>query len=266
MIKNKKLLSVLQVVFFIFMIAMNALASALKINGYNTGEISALYPNLFVPAGFTFSIWGIIYLLLLAWVAYTTPLLWKYNEQNPLCRHAFTVAPLFIITCVLNIGWLILWQYLQLTLSLLVMLWLLRSLIAVYNKMQQNQKTITGFYRFLLYVPFVVYLAWISVATIANTAALLVHTEWNTFGIEPWLWSCIMIVVATVLSVWFGYVKGELAFSLVIAWALFGIYKGQSFNNSTVSLLAVICCGVSAAVGVAGFIRKSRQTPLEGVI
>ncbi|MEQ1800112.1 MAG: TspO/MBR family protein [Lacibacter sp.] len=265
MLQNTKLIAVLQVIFFIIMIIVNALANSLPMNGYTTAEVSAMYPNLFVPAGFTFSIWGVIYLFLLVWVVYSGMLLWKKDEHSPAFQHAKKIAPLFIITCVLNASWIIFWQYLFVVLSLIIMLWLLRTLVAVYNRMQKTQKQITGWDYWLLVVPFVIYLAWICVATIANTSALLVDINWNGFGLEPWIWSCIMIAVATFLAFWFSYFRGELAFALVIAWALYGIYSGQS-SNREVSLMAIGCCGFSTMAGIIGFMRRNRRTALEGII
>jgi translocator protein len=264
--QNKKLLAVLQVVSFIAMIAVNALANILPINGYNTGQISNMYPNLFVPAGFTFSIWGIIYLLLLAWIIYSGFLLWKKEDKSTVGIHIVKIAPLFMITCLLNITWILLWHYLQAVLALLVMLWLLRTLIAIYLRMQQNRNALTQLQWLILYSPFVVYLAWICVATIANTTAVLVSVKWNGFGVEPWLWSCSMILIATLLSLWFGYIRGELVFSLVVTWALFGIYKGQQVNSNTVAAMAIVCSVISLLAGIAGSLRRSRRTALEGII
>jgi hypothetical protein len=55
------------IVLFAIMVVMNYLANALPLNDKTTGELSDSYPNLFVPAGITFSIWGIIYLLILGY-------------------------------------------------------------------------------------------------------------------------------------------------------------------------------------------------------
>ena len=256
MVANKKFLAILQVIFFIAMIAVNALANILPINGYNTAEVSNMYPNLFVPAGFTFSIWGVIYLLLLVWVIYSTILLWKNNGQHPAYQHVLSIAPLFIVTCILNLSWILIWHHLYPATALVVMGFFLLALVAIYIRMQQHSDKISGLQKWVLYVPFVIYLAWICVASIANTAAVLVHAEWAGFGIAPWIWSCIMIVVATILAVWFGYVKKEFGFALVIAWALFGIYKGQS-ATSKVSTTAIFCCGFSLLAGIIGAMKRS---------
>lgn len=263
---NKKVLAVLQFVLFAATIVVNAMANALPINGLNTGEVSALYPNLFVPAGFTFSIWGVIYLFLLGYVILSGIVLWKFEDDEPALQHVRSIALPFLITCVLNAAWIFSWHYLQTVFSLIIMLWLLRTLMAVYTKMQKHRSVITGVYFLVLYVPFVIYLAWISVATIANATALLVNIQWNGFGINEWIWSCSMIAVAFLLTAWFTYRQGELSFGLVTAWAFFGIYKGQLTTDITVSATALTACVLSLIFAVVGFIRWTRKTPLEGII
>lgn len=263
---NKKLLVVLQAVMYVGMITVNALANMLPINGYNTGQVSAMFDNLFVPAGFTFSIWGIIYLFLLVWVAASANVLWRQDEKEPLFEHVKMIAPLFLITCVLNAVWIFLWHHLQIVFSLIIMLWLLRTLIAIYQKMQRHRSIITGINLWTLYTPFVIYLAWICVATIANTAALLVHVQWNAFGIVPWIWSCVMIVIAFLLTAGFTWLRGELAFGFVTAWALFGIYKAQTSNSEVVGYTALCGSILCLIFAVLGFLKWNRRTPLEGII
>lgn len=263
---NPKLMAVLQLLLFAVMITVNTLANVLPINGLNTGEVSAFYPNLFVPAGFTFSIWGVIYLLLLAYIIMSTVILYRQEKEEAIYKHVQAVAPLFAVTCILNASWIFAWHYLQTVLSLIIMLWLLRTLILIYQKMQRNRAGITGIYFLSLYVPFVVYLAWICVATIANSTALLVNIQWNAFGLQEWMWSCGMIVIAFALTAGFTLWRGELSFGLVTAWAFFGIYKGQLIANETVGYTALVAALLSLVVAVWGFVKWSRRTPLEGII
>lgn len=263
---NNKTLAVLQPIFFSAMILVNVLANSLPINGLNTGEVSALYPNLFVPAGFTFGIWSVIYLLLLLWVVYSCMVLWKGDEKEATYQHAQKVAPLFLLTCVLNASWIIAWHYLQTAVSLVLMFWFLRTLIKIYRKMQVIRPSITGWPLLTFYTPFVIYLAWICVATIANATAVLVYFKWDGFGIEPWIWSCVMIVIAFSLTLFFTYFNGELAFGLVIAWALFGIYKAQFDANALVGYTAIVCSSLALIFGIIGFLRWNKKTPLEGII
>ena len=258
MFKSSKVIALLQIVFFIAMITVNAMANAIPINGYNTGEISSMYPNLFVPAGFTFGIWGVIYFLLLLYVSYSTQLLWKQNEQTEIFKIVNHTAPLFILSCTLNAVWIVNWHYLYIVFSLLIMLWLLRTLISITNQHYVVKKQLTNTQQFLLFTPFVVYLAWICVATIANTTALLVSIHWNEFNVDPWIWSCIMIVIACVLAAVYTLKRKAVSFALVIAWALFGIYKGQAATIA-VSATAIAGAGFCIVLAVIGSLKKEKQ-------
>jgi hypothetical protein len=260
MVTNTRALAVYQLLFFVFMITMNALANALPLNGYNTGEISALYPNLFVPAGFTFSIWGVIYLLLLGYTVYSTSLLWKKNESNLLLKPVTYVANYFTLTCALNGTWILMWHFLQIELSLLFMLGLLVTLLLIYVKLKAHRIQLKGLKYLFLYVPFIVYIGWISVATIANTTALLVHYKWSGIGISEEAWSCIMICIATLLSVYFSVSQKSFIYSAVIAWALYGISVSQS-SSMAIILFAYAGIALSVVTALAGVftMRKARS-------
>nr|WP_294903570.1 hypothetical protein [uncultured Lacibacter sp.] len=253
MIANTRRLTIYQVLFFAFMITMNALANGLPLNGYTTGEISAMYPNLFVPAGFTFSIWGVIYLLLLAYVVYSSVILWKQNDADAMMPVVKTVTPYFILTCALNGTWIMMWHLLQVELSLFFMLWLLATLILIYIKLQPHRMKLKRMNR-LLYVPFIVYLGWISVATIANTTALLVHYNWNGLGIDAVMWSCIMITSATFLAAFFTVFRSDFFYTMVIMWALYGISVSQK-NYSEIVTIAYGGIGLCVLLVLTGIIR-----------
>ncbi len=238
MIKTKQL-AVLQYLFFALMIAVNALANILPINGLNTGEVSGLFPNLFVPAGFTFSIWGIIYLLLALYVIVSGKILWQV--KNVTIEQYQIIAQLFLLTCILNASWIFLWHYLQVLFSLFIMLLFLFTLVIIYIKQQSLE--LTGWQKFCLQVPFIIYLAWICVATIANTTAALVFFKFDGFGLEAYLFSCVMIVVATLLALYFLLKEKQWAFGAVIAWAFYGIMVGQQTNSIWVYWFAKVAAG-----------------------
>jgi hypothetical protein len=212
---------------FVGVIAVNALANILPINGYNTGQVSAFYPNTFVPAGFTFSIWGIIYLLLLTYtIGYTYYTL--NQEQNPKA-FAFIerINIYFLLTCVFNMSWILVWHYLQIELSVVIMLLFLITLIQLFLKSSTMANALTSTQKFILQTPFIVYLGWISVATIANITALLVAYKWNAFGINPVYWSALMILIAVLLAMVMLKKFQAITFAFVVVWALWGIYNGQ---------------------------------------
>lgn len=214
-------------ILLIGMIAVNALANILPINGYNTGQISSFYPNYFVPAGFTFSIWGIIYLLLISYTISFTYFTIKKEQSVFLQQYLTSINPLFWITCILNASWIIAWHYLNIILSVLIMLLFLGVLIKVFLITMDKGATLSVGKRFLLQLPFTIYLGWISVATIANITALLVNKGWNGFGIDSIYWSAIMMLIAIALGLYFLFKYKIVGYSVVIAWALWGINAAQ---------------------------------------
>jgi hypothetical protein len=236
---------------FVGVIAVNALANILPINGYNTGQISAFYPNAFVPAGFTFSIWGVIYLLLLSYTIGFTYYTLK-QEQYP---KAFTLIEriniYFLLTCVFNMSWIVAWHYLQIELSLVIMLLFLITLIQLFLKSNTIARDLTLSQRFILQTPFIVYLGWISVATIANTTALLVAYKWTALCIAPVYWSASMILIALLLAVLMLKKFKAVPFALVVAWALWGIKASQGSVYpliQSITTVSVACLFVMIAI------------------
>lgn len=232
---------VLNLLGLLLVLTVNALANILPINGYNTGQVSAFYPNYFVPAGFTFGIWGIIYLLLIGFVICSLlAALPSFPEQAR--KAIIKSSPLFLVTCLLNAGWIVAWHYLYLGLSLIIMLVFLFTLIRLFLGIHAFKNQMNLFYRFWIYHPFLVYLGWISVATIANTTALFVGIGWQGEPLSAQTWSVVLILVAILLGTFMVGIKKEPAFGFVLAWAFFGIYSSQMKEAAAV--------GYTAAVGV----------------
>ena len=227
-------------ILFIGVVTVNALASILPINGYNTGQISAFYPNFFVPAGFTFAIWGLIYLFFINYsIAYTYfsiqqkkfPVIKKYLDQ---------ITPWYWATCVLNMLWILAWHYLQIFSSVVIMIAFLMVLIQIFIYTRSLSKEIKLTHRILIVAPFTVYIGWISVATIANISALLVYLQWNGWGIAPENWAVIMIAIAIILAFCYSFFYDTIAAPLVIAWALWGIMHGQGGKILPIYTLSLI--------------------------
>jgi len=221
---QKKLLSLLNLVLYITMITVNALANILPINNKTTGEVSGNYPNLFAPAGVTFSIWGVIYILLLFFVVYD---LYVAFGKRKIKTTNVAGSLVFGVTCLLNSFWIFAWHYELLLLSVIIMLALLSSLIYLYFLV--NKQNITGIaVKIALKIPVSVYLGWISVATIANITVLLVSINRDGFGISENIWSIIMISVGTLLAVIMLIKNKDIAYSLVVIWAYCGIIIKRS--------------------------------------
>ena len=224
MMKNKMLqvLQVGNVIAVIITIIVNSLANLLPIAGKNTGELSDNIPNLFVPAGITFAIWGIIYVLIIFFVIYLAKDLFKKEKTTKLFLEK--ISYFFILASLANIIWIFLWHYEQILLSLLVMILLFVSLLAIYLRLNIGKEKVSMKEKILLHVPISVYIGWITVATIANVTALLVTIGWDGFGISEEIWTTLVIIVATIITIIIITTRKDYAYSAVIIWALIGIY------------------------------------------
>jgi len=249
-------------VLFLGVIAVNALANILPINGYNTGQISAFYPNAFVPAGFTFSIWGVIYLLLLSYTIGFTYYTLKQEQYPKAFAFIERINIYFLLTCVFNMTWILAWHYLQIELSLVIMLLFLITLIQLFLKSSTIVHELTTTQKFILQTPFIVYLGWISVATIANSTALLVAYQWNGFGMPPVYWSAAMILIALLLAVLMLKKFKAIPFALVVAWALWGIYNAQGSAAPILASITAAGIGILITASLFTFFNKNIKSKM----
>lgn len=234
-------------------IVFNGLANALPLNGLNTGEISDRFAVYFVPAGYVFAIWGLIYI---GWLAFAVYQALPAQRANPRLRQA---GWLFAASGLANTAWLACWHYEQFVLSVAVMLALLGLLIAVYLRLEIGRATVSRVEGWCVDVPMSVYLGWISVATIANITSTLYFLEWGGWGIAPQVWAVIMLAVGTALTAAMVWRRGEVAFALVALWAFAGIANKQT-AVPLVAGAAWLACGLVALALAVGFRRGRAMT------
>jgi len=247
---------------FVGVIAVNALANMLPINGYNTGQVSAFYPNTFVPAGFTFSIWGVIYLLLFSYTIGYSYYTMKQQQFPKAFAFIERINIYFLMTCIFNMSWILAWHYLQIELSVVIMLLFLITLIQLFLKSSTLANALTSTQRFILQTPFIVYLGWISVATIANITALLIAYQWNGFGMTPVYWSALMILIAILLAVLMLKKFKAVPFALVVAWALWGIYHAQGTAAPLLARITAGGIGLLMTASLFTFINSNRKNKM----
>lgn len=259
MIKNRfRFLSIMNFIGFLGTIVINALANILPINNNTTGGLSDQYPNLFVPAGFTFSIWGVIYVLLGIFVIYHFIMAIKKDvSQNSSIER---IGVLFFITCLANVGWIFAWHYEILPLSLILMLILLGCLVMIYLRLNIGKSDVTKNEKYLVHVPFSVYLGWITVATIANITALLVDMNWGAFGLGEQFWAVAVIVVALAITLAMLFSRRDVFYGIVVDWALFGILMKrlavEGPPDQNVVSISIVGLVVITAVIVVQVVRK----------
>ncbi|WP_062515583.1 tryptophan-rich sensory protein [Halobacillus sp. KGW1] len=213
---------ILNLLAFILVVVVNGLANALPLNGQTTGEISNRLDVLFTPAGYVFSIWGLIYLLLGIWVLRQFP---ASRRDLPLYLNT---SGLFVLSSLLNSLWIFLWHYNYFGLTVIVMLLLLLTLIRLYTTVKASGAS------FFDLLPFSIYLGWISVATIANISYYLTDIGWDGFGLSDTVWTIILLVVATVLAVFFLVSEEDWVYPLVFVWAFIGIGVRNQGSDETV--------------------------------
>jgi benzodiazapine receptor len=237
-------------------IVVNVLSNAIPLNGMTAGEISDSFDILFVPAGYVFSIWSVIYLGLIAYAIFQ---LRPSERENPRLRRT---GWWFVLSSAANSVWLFLWHYGYFGLSVVAMLTLLASLIVIYLRLGVGKETVSSGERWLVHLPFSVYLGWITVATIANITAFLDFVDWNAFGIAPETWTIIMLVVAIVVAALMAYDRQDIAYLLVLIWAFIGIGVEQA-DTPLVANAAYLAAGAVALLVIWVIIRKVRgsQTP-----
>lgn len=227
--------AVLNLLSVLFAIMMSYFSQILEINNNTIREISLENDTLFTPTGFTFAIWGIIYIGLLIMAGhhlYRTFI----NDEEEL---NFKTGPWFIIANVANALWVLVWLYEYAFLSVLFMLIILFSLIKLIlmNNMERWDapfKTIAYFWW-----PICLYSGWITVATIANISSVLVKYNWDGWGLSEVLWANIMIIAAFLINLIILYTRNMREFAIVGVWALFGIYYKNSATETDVAYVAI---------------------------
>jgi len=229
-LKNSWIVYIAQLIAFISTLFVNYLANAKPINGLTSAEVSDKFPNLLVPAGFTFAIWGLIYTLVACYLIYYATVLVKkisgtvYQFQN--------LALVFIASCILNSIWLISFHHLKIGLSLLIMIGLLSSVCYLFLR-TQYQIQLSLWPKFA----FESYFAWLNIATVANFCAFFVWTEWDGFGVSEVNWAYIILLVLISLGLFVSIKFKTIIYPLVISWAIFGIHSKLQETNFEGGLL-----------------------------
>lgn len=224
------------IITYIAMVVTNALANILPINGLTTGEVSDSFENLFAPAGLTFSIWGLIYLLLGLYSLYQAGL-FRYNNRR--AKLLNSIGIIFSISSIANAAWIFSWHYKVLSLSIVLILVILISLITIVKKI--NKEKLFMKEKLFISLPFSIYFGWITVATIANITAFLVDIGWNRFGLSEVFWTVTIIIIGAIIGILTILRNRDFAYGLVIIWAYAGILikhlSESGFNSMYPSII-----------------------------
>jgi translocator protein len=220
-----RLFPFLNTIGLISVLVVNYLANALPIGGNSTAEVSAFYPNLFVPAGITFSIWGVIYLM---WIVVISKQ-WQKGSIDQQIAQIWGIW--FFLTCMCNISWIFAWHHQWVLISMVIMVLLLAALATMFLKLHYHKEDFHS-HPWLSFIALGCYFGWISIASVANFTAMLVHFSWSGIGLSPVFWTCTMVTIASALGIYMVLKYGDIAFGGVIIWALLGIVLKRQMESA----------------------------------
>lgn len=207
----------INIISFLVTLAVNFLATNLPLNNLTTKEISDSFNIFFVPAGYVFSIWGLIYMGLIGFIVFQS--MPKNRENTQVAK----IGPWFAVSNLANALWLISFHYKQFSLALVFMVVLLISLITIFLRLDIGKAKSSRPENWLVNIPFSLYLGWITVAAIANATQVLYFIKWDGFGLAPEIWLVIMLAAAVVISALMSLTRRNIPFALVLVWAFTGI-------------------------------------------
>ena len=253
---------VLVLVTYVAMVTMNVLANALPLNGRNTGDVSDAYPSLFTPAGITFSIWSVIYILLALHVLYQFGLFRENrSDTNGLLNR---VGLLFAVSSLANSAWVFAWHYDVIGLSVILIVVILVCLILIADTLRGAH--LTRREKWFIAVPFSVYFGWTTVATVANVTVLLVSLGWDGFGISASVWATIMVLVAMGIGTATMLRNRDIAYGLVLIWAFTGILIRQlwadGLDGRYPTIIAAVVASLVIFVAAEAVVLRRRSAPL----
>jgi len=261
MTRNKSLLQIGNVFFLIGTVILNGLSNGTIRPGVGIGDLSDKYFTLFAPAGLTFSIWGVIYTFLIGFAIYQARDIFRANKAD--MPWLTKMGPLFILSCLCNMVWLVVWLYEYIGIALLLMLGLWGSLFLIYLRIGREELKGGAFW--WVKVPFSIYLAWICVATIANVSAWLVSMSWEPLLFSAEMWTVVMVIIAGILGAVIAFVRRDIPFALVFLWAIYGIYvkhaKLGEMGFQSIMTAAMVGMGLVGLGGVGSLVKdRLRKT------
>ena len=233
----KKIFQISNAIALVATVIINYLSNTGVFNNETMATISAKYQNLFTPAGYAFSIWGLIYLGLFGFVIYYGPFTKETTHKNQVIEK---VGWWFVISCIVNSFWVIAWLYEYTFITVLLMILLYISLLKIILNTKEELVKSSFQTTLFLKLPFYIYSGWISVALIADVAAYLKKVDWNGFGISETIWTVLIFCIATIIHLFMIWKRNMPTFGMVAVWALIAIAVANKSENDTIYLSAII--------------------------
>lgn len=233
----KKILQIANFLSLIITIFINYISNTGAIAGKTIADVSDKNVNLFTPAGYAFIIWGVIYLGLLGFVIYTGRSLFSKKTDND--DSVEKIGWWFVISCIANSLWVIVWLQQELLISVVIMIVALFSLLKIIVNLNMEMDFHPLKKYLLIYWPFAIYAGWLSVALIADVSAWLTSIGWNGLGISSETWAILLYAVAMLVNVLVIWKRNLREFGAVGVWALIAVGVANK-TNSTLYYCAIL--------------------------
>ena len=240
--------------FLVFTIIFNYLSNTGIFNGKTIANVSNEYQNLFTPSGYAFSIWGLIYLLLIGFVFYTGRSLFK-TSKNEADGFVEKIGWWFVVSCLANCAWILTWLYGFTGVSVIVLFIAFISLLMIL--MEALKYNSNNAQKWFINFPFQIYAGWVSVALIAAAAAWLTKIGWNGWGISEINWTIILMIIASIIHLLMTWKKNAPIFALVAVWALVAIAMANKEVSEEIYFTALIAAGIILLSSVIKIFKKN---------
>ncbi|WP_373517479.1 tryptophan-rich sensory protein [Pricia sp.] len=254
----KKTLAILNLLSVVFVIAVNYVSQALRLNDTTIGEISKKYNSLFTPADYAFAIWGLIFLGLLAYSIFQIRRAFFSEKKSPFIEQT---GYWFILANVLNAAWVLAFVYDYTGLSVLIMLGILFSLIKIIVNTNMERWDAPIEVIAFVWWPICLYSGWIAVATIANVSTYLTKIGWEGFGLGDQEWTITMIAVATLLNIIMIWKRNMREFAAVGIWSLIAIFIRHRDSIDSLANTAMACSIILFVIAAIHGYRNRETNP-----
>ena len=223
----------------IFALVANFLTGAQILDLPAIGEISDKYATYLTPAGYAFSIWSLIYLLLIVFAVYQARDLRDPRDDNDVPQ---LLGPLFVIASICNGLWTFVFVNEWIGLSVVILLVLTASLYAGLWRLGVGTTRPSTRDFLMVWLPLMLYTGWVTAASIVNIATYL---DSQDVTVSP-LASIVVIAVLTVALLTLLFKRNLRELLISCAWALVavGLRQIQLSQSASVAIVALVCAGI----------------------
>lgn len=239
---NTKVWIISLLIIFLLTLFVNSLGAKGFFNGKGQAEVSAKYPTFITPNNFAFSIWGVIYTLLLITLLY-----FFFQRKDPAVTELIhAISGLFILTSLFNMAWIVSFSYEKMASSTFFILGMLLSLMTIVKEIQATNPSLG---RTLAGTSFTLYASWVFIATFINFAVFFIQKEWNRFGLSDSIWTLVILMIAIIFVSSYVFVYQNAVFPIALAWAFYGIYssyqEGKIKAERAASIQKLLLTGIA---------------------